>query len=343
MILGSDEAGKEAMKENYPEYTDFDRQIWERELENFLPETIIDVHTHIWDDSFADRVRTPQSVLRTNVDLEDLNSWTSQIFPGRKRGFVLLPTPLLHIDRLGHNSWVAAQGALGVDLGLQLLRTGMLVHPDDSPDEVLAHIRQSGTAALKPYRIYAKDPADARIAEYLPEAIMEVADSEGVAVVLHLSKRAGPADRENIEDMELYNRKYPNIQWIMAHCIRAFNSVHLEESVQRYAAMPNVWVDTSAINDLYTQYLILKHFDRQKVLFGSDNIAAGSYRGKYISFGNGWKAFYQNGELEHCDRRCTFVIYEQLRCQKQAAEMLSLDRLAIESIFFRNAFALFGA
>ena len=331
------------MKENYPEYTEFDRRIWERELENFLPETIIDVHTHIWDESFADSIRTPPSVLRMNVDMAALDSWTSRIFPGRKRGYLLLPTPLLHIDRKRHNSWVAKQGTGMADPDIQFLRTGMLVHPEDSPDEVLAHIRQAGTAALKPYRIYAKDPANARIRDFLPEAIMEVADSEGLAIVLHLSKRDGPADRENIEDLERYNRRYPNTKWIMAHCIRAFNPVHLEESIQRYAAMPNVWVDTSAINDTYTHYLILKYLDRQKVLFGSDNIAAGSFRGKYISFGNGWKGFSQDEELEHCDSRCTYVIYEQLRCQKQAAEMLSLDRRAIESVFFRNAVALFGA
>ena len=34
-------------------YTDFDRSIWESELEDFVPGTVVDVHAHCWDDAYA--------------------------------------------------------------------------------------------------------------------------------------------------------------------------------------------------------------------------------------------------------------------------------------------------
>lgn len=86
----------------------------------------------------------------------------------------------------------------------------------------------------------------------------------------------------------------------------------------------------------------MKYFDREKILFGTDNIAAGSARGKYVTFGYGWEGYRENDSLEHCDPRCTFVCYEQLRSQKQAYEMAGLTKREIEDIFYRNSLKLFG-
>lgn len=333
-----------------PAYSAFDASIWQHELEDFVPELVVDAHTHIWSDRFAGAHADPDFVLRMEVSLDDLHTWSKQLFPGRKIGYAVLPTPMVGIDYAGHNEWVARQveGYRGSypkvlqndDIPI-FLEAAMLIYPGLTPTEVVAHHDRWNVRILKPYRVFASDPAEARIADYLPCPMLEVADRLGMAVVLHLSKRTGPADEDNIRDLERYSREYPHITWILAHCARAFNAVHLERVIPRYAAIESVYVDTSAVNDTYTHYLLLKHFDRQRILFGSDDIAAGGYRGKYITFGNGWKAFYQEGLLEHCDSRCTFVIYEQLRCQRQAAIMAGLSRNEVEAIFAGNAIRLY--
>ena len=333
-----------------PFFTDFDTSIWMQELEDFMPESVVDAHTHIWNERFAGSHANPDFVLRMEVSVDNLHSWSRQLFPGRKLGYVVLPSPMVGIDYSGHNDWTALQVAeysachrhrLHASDALILLKAAMLVYPGLTAAEVVTHHERWGVRILKPYRVFAADPAEARIADYFPRPIMEVADKLKMAVVLHLSKRIGPADEDNISDLERYSHEYPHITWILAHCARAFNSVHLERVIPRYAAIESVYVDTSAVNDTYTHYLLLKHFDRQRILFGSDDIAAGGYRGKYITFGNGWKAFSQMEPLEHCDSRCTFVVYEQLRCQRQAAEMAGLKHTEVEAIFAGNAKRLF--
>lgn len=159
----------------------------------------------------------------------------------------------------------------------------------------------------------------------------------GLAITMHLSKKTGPADPENLEDLRYYTSQYPNAQWILAHCARAFNAFMLEASIHRLKDMPNIWHDTSAVNDLYSHYLLMKYEDRKRVMFGSDNIVAGCMRGKYITYGRAWHGYEGKPDLLHCDPTPTFVIYEQLRQERQVADILGLTRQEIEEHFSGNA------
>ena len=97
------------MSHEFPEFTDFDRNIWEKELDSFVPDHIIDFHTHIWNEKYSADNEEENSILRTNVSFEDLHSWSQIILPNRTLGYVVLPTPLRQIDFYGHNSWVSTE------------------------------------------------------------------------------------------------------------------------------------------------------------------------------------------------------------------------------------------
>ena len=49
----------------------------------------------------------------------------------------------------------------------------------------------------------------------------------------------------------------------------------MEDSIRFLCDLPNIWYDTSAVNDLYSHFLLMKHEDRKRVMFGSDNVVAG--------------------------------------------------------------------
>ena len=85
----------------------------------------------------------------------------------------------------------------------------------------------------------------------------------------------------------------------------------------------------------------MKHEDRKRVMFGSDNIVAGCARGKYITYGKAWEYFKGFPELEHCDPTATFVVYEQLRQERHVADMLGLTQQEIEDHFSGNAIRFF--
>ena len=63
---------------------------------------------------------------------------------------------------------------------------------------------------------------------------------------------------------------------------------------------------------------------------------AGCARGKYITWGRAWNQFEGRDELPHCDPRATLIIYEQLRQERQVAEMLGLTQDEIEDHFSGN-------
>ncbi|MBP5639434.1 MAG: amidohydrolase family protein [Victivallales bacterium] len=316
-------------------YTDFDREIWEAELESFVPSRIFDAHCHLWNDQHAGTNKDTESGLRINVDGAEMLKWSRRIFPGRQLAFYYLGTPIVGMEVDKHDAFMLHESQISH------FPCAPIVTPDMSQEQI-EQLFANGAAGLKPYRLFASDPAQCDIADYLPESQMEVANSHGGFVTLHLSKRHGIADSKNMDDLAVYVKKYPKIKWILAHCARAFNSFTLENGRAEQLANlgENVWCDLSAVCDPYSHFLLMRHFGIRRILFGTDNIGAGGDHGKYITWGRAWK-FAGSYDCIHCDGRATLVVYEQLRAMRQAADMASLSKDDVDAIFFSNASQLF--
>ena len=314
------------------DYRDFDRDIWETELEEFVPEEIFDMHVHIWSEEHRGELQGEPSGLRLEVDYQDQLDWAARMFPGRRMHYLVLATPIPGMDAEGHNVWMAKQMA-----GDPQSAVNMVVTPEMTSDYVAAQVERHDFLGLKPYRTFAADPANARIGDYLPESLIEVAHDMGLVITLHLARKRGPADPENQRDLQYYTKRYPRVQWILAHCARAFNAFMMEEAIHFLKDLPNIWYDTAAVNDLYSHFLLMKHEDRKRVMFGSDNVVAGCARGKYVTYGRAWEFSSGSPELPHCDPTPTLVIYEQLRQERQVADMLGLSRQEVEDHFAGNA------
>jgi predicted TIM-barrel fold metal-dependent hydrolase len=312
----------------------FDQDIWAKELESFVPERVFDAHCHLWQEANAGNNREYQSTLRLEVDGQRLDEWSRIIFPGRELGFYYLGTPLRDSDIQGHNAFLLQESQR------HHWPAAAIVTPQTTADQT-AELLTQGFVGLKPYRSFAADPVECSIADYLPEDQMAVADHYGKIITLHLSKRNGLADPANQADLARYTKKYPRVTWILAHCARAFNSFMLEDNIWKLAEMgDNVWCDLSAVCDTYSHYLLLKHFNPRRLLFGSDNIAAGSDRGNYITWGRAW-SFQPGQACSHCDGQATLVVYEQLRAMKRAADMAGSSQEQIRNLFSDNAATLF--
>ncbi len=313
-------------------YNDFDRRFWERELEDFVPQKIYDMHVHLWTETGQEQLPPPDSILRTEVDFSGLLTWTAQIFPGRECHFLALGTPVAGAVAVNQNKWLSNEIAAD-----NKSIAGMIVTPQTTMDELNEGFVKHRFHAVKPYRLFAPDPRCARIVDFLPEPLLEIINAYGKAVTLHLSMPDGADSPQNMSDLKYLTKKYPKIKWILAHCARAFNSIFLEKSIHVLKHLPNIYYDTSAVNDLYTHYLLLKHEDINRIMFGSDNVAIGCDRGKYITYARAWQFYTGAGQLEHCDGRATLVVYEQLLQQKRAADILGLSTAAVNKLFWENA------
>ena len=53
------------------DYRDFDRDIWESDLEDFVPSVVYDMHTHMWSEAHKGTLTGPPTGLRWEIDYQD--------------------------------------------------------------------------------------------------------------------------------------------------------------------------------------------------------------------------------------------------------------------------------
>lgn len=313
-------------------YTDFDREIWDKEFEDFVPQKIYDMHTHLWTESGQEKMPENNSPLRYDAPFAKLKEWSCKIFPNRECHFFCLGSPIENMDVEKHNQWLSEEMKNDPES-----ISAMIVTPQTNDNHLVHGFSELNFDGVKPYRVFAPDPKSARISDYLPEAQLEIINQYKKAVMLHLSMPDGADNPKNLADLKLYTKKYPDIKWVLAHCARAFNSMFIEKAIHTLKDIPNIWYDTSAVNDLYTHVLLLRHENIKRIMFGSDNIVAGSVRGKYITRARSWEFYDKEKNLDYCDSRLTLVIYEQLLQQKRAFDILELNKTDINRVFCENA------
>jgi hypothetical protein len=66
------------------DYRPFDRDLWEKELEGFVPGLIYDMHTHLWSEAHRGRLEGPPTGLRWEIGFQDQLAWAAQLYPGRE-------------------------------------------------------------------------------------------------------------------------------------------------------------------------------------------------------------------------------------------------------------------
>ena len=89
-------------------YTKYDQQIWDEDLEDFVPERIFDAHTHLWTDEHLSADDPKRGEMMVS-DMPNMVRWNERIFPNRQIEYLVLGTPRQGIDVDGHNSWLHEQ------------------------------------------------------------------------------------------------------------------------------------------------------------------------------------------------------------------------------------------
>jgi len=324
--------------------TDLDTQIWEEELDPFVPDRVFDVHTHIHRWAFnTDPDKATGAYAKTigryfpEATWRLANEIDAALMPGRQVERLALPYPYpAPCDFDAANRYVAAQSAAALDsAGL------MLVHPGMGADEIERALRSSGLIGLKPYLVYANgpDPAEASITDFLPEHQIALADEMGLLIMMHLSKRRAVADPDNIAEILRLSEKYPRAKWVLAHCARSYSAWAIEAAATSLRGLPNVWYDTSTVCEADAIDALYTGVGADRVMYGSDDMI-GPMRGKYISFGYAWSFLGpDNHDLKtsHCDGRMTYIRYEQLRAMRRGARRVGLTDAQRHALFHDTA------
>lgn len=319
---------------------DVDRQIWEEELSDYVPQKIFDAHCHMFRASFdlryQDAMRNGRDFTTQTVwpdcDLAIVQKVENVVLPGREHTRLAFPFPFRECDFDSSNAFVAEE--IKKEPGSASL---MLVQPSMTGEHVEKTILEQGQLGLKPYTSYCVTE-ECRITHFLPEQQIAVADRYGLIIMLHVGMRKSFADPRNINDFLYLTEKYPRAKWILAHGARSFAPFPIEKAGPSLRGLPNVWYEVSAVCVMESFDALFSNVEIDRILYGADSGDVGFARGKSIVYGFKWgdltpKTDQLGGEM-------TFYVYEQLRAMRRASVRFGLTREQVEDMFFNTGHRL---
>ena len=209
------------------EIKDVDKRFYEERLQDFLPDKIIDSHTHIWLDNLvntgddqADRIQAwPLKIAKENA-IEDLVAGYKLYFPDKE------VTPLFCPGNVTSKSSIENLNEYCTSCAAQYSYPFLtLTNPDWDAETVETAIKRDNSVGVKVYLTFAPDhiPTDEiRIFDFLPHHHLEVLNENGWAALLHIARPGRLGDPLNLAQMLEIEQRYPNVKLIIAHVGRAY-------------------------------------------------------------------------------------------------------------------------
>ncbi|MHB0999907.1 MAG: amidohydrolase family protein [Armatimonadota bacterium] len=337
------------------EITDTDRHFYAERLTDFLPDEIIDIHTHMWRASdfpvqkpSTGEVRTVTwpSLVASENPVEDLRETYRLVFPGKR------VTPLVFAT-LPEGGNLDVQNSYVEECARhENLPALIFSDPEWSAEELESRVRAGGFLGAKSYLSLA--PAyipgrEIRIFDFFPPHQLEVHDRNGWIVMLHIPRDGRLKDAVNLAQLLQIERDYPNLSLIVAHVGRAYCNEDIGDAFDLLAGTERMCFDICANTNDYVFEQLLRCVGPKRVLFGSDmpitrmRMRRITRDGRYINLvpkglygdvsGDPNMAEVDGTEAE----KLTFFLYEEIDAFRRAAEQVGLSRSDIKDVFLYNA------
>ncbi len=336
--------------------TENDRRIYEEELKDFLPQKMLDVHTHIWLDELKEKPITSENeVLRKVVwpslvalddSIEDLRETYRLLFPGKDVSALIFTNDAKN-EKL--NEYVRQSAAKS---GFPSL---YFSYPEQSADEVEEKIRSGGFLGLKSYLDLSPKyipESEIRIFDFFPKHQLERMNQMGAIVMLHIPRNGRLKDPVNLAQIMEIKSEFPNIRLIIAHIGRAYTKEDVGNAFETLDKMPDLMYDFSANCCEYAITELLRHAGPKHVMFGTDMpiLRMRTHRieenGTYINlvppkmYGDPAQDRHLREVSEKEAEKITFFAYEELLSLKRACTALKLTKSDVEDIMYNNAMNL---
>jgi len=333
------------------EYKNVDKLFYEENLRDFLPEKMIDIHSHVWKKELIERseenikktVSWPGLVAEDN-SIEDLMTTYEIMFPGKTVTPLVFSTITEKVDELN---------AYAAECVQQANVPGLIFStPEWSAEEFTQKVEAGGFLGAKCYLTYA-DPSipvgDVTIFDFFPPHQLEVMNEKGWIAMIHIPRDLRLKDPKNLEQMLEIDEKYPNLNAVFAHVGRAYCNEDAGDAFEILKQTKNIRFDFSANTNAWIFEQLIKCVGPERVLFGSDmpilrmRMKRVTQDGHYVNLVP--KGMYGDvsadpnmGELEGADAEAlTFFMYEEIDAMRKAAEACNLSKNDVENIFYNNA------
>jgi predicted TIM-barrel fold metal-dependent hydrolase len=333
---------------------EIDRQFYQDRLRDFLPEKMIDIHTHVWLDKFRAKVSgDPQRAVtwpsRVALDnsIEDLMETYHLMFPGKQ------VTPMIFSNLHTRDDDIDGANAYITRCAKEHRCPSLIfAMPWWSAEEFEQKIIAGGFLGAKVYLIFS-DPKiqqkDITIFDFLPHHQLEVLDKHGWMVMLHIPRDGRLRDPKNLEQMLKIEKRYPNVKLIIAHVGRAYCNEDVGDAFDVLADAKNMMFDFCANTNSSVFEQLIRAVGPRRILFGSDlpilrmRTRRICENGNYVNiipkglYGDVSKDSHMREVEGEEAEKLTFFMYEEIDAFRRAAQATSLSRNDIEDVFYNNA------
>lgn len=332
--------------------TDYDREVYETQIKDFLPPKIIDIHTHTYTRATLGpapenvRVVAWPSLVAAENPIEDHMEAYRLFFPGKEVSALCFASLSPNDDQKGANDYVARVSA---EVGWPAL---YFSRPEQSAEELEREILSGGFLGIKGYLAFSPDyipEAEIRVFDFFPKHQLKMIDKYGGIVMLHIPRNGRLKDPVNIAQILELKQQFPNIRLIIAHIGRAYVKNDVGNAFAELAACPDLLFDFSANTSDFAMTRLLEAVGEDRVFFGSD-MPICRMRMRRIEENNTYinlipPGLYGDPSVDRHLREVsaeeaqhiTFFMYEEILAFKRAAAAVGLGAKGVEKAFYSNA------
>ena len=334
-----------------------DRKIYEEELRDFLPDKMIDIHTHIWTRELRPMEPLKPGEVRRTVAWPDLVADTNSIEDLQETYRLMFPaqqvTPMVFCSAVRSRE---AIGKLNDYVSDCSARTGCpaLYYsvPEETGEELEEKIRKGGFLGLKSYLSLSPDylpEKEIRIFDFFPKYQLKKMDEMGAIVMLHIPRDGRLKDPVNLAQILEIKQEFPHVRLIIAHIGRAYTHEDIGNAFEVLAPCKDLMFDFSANCCEYAIECLLRAVGPDRVMFGSDLpiLRMRTHRieenGRYINlippglYGDPKQDSHLREVSPEEAEKITFFMYEEILAFKRAAKTLGLSKADVEKAFYSNA------
>ena len=331
-----------------------DKQFYEERIQKYLPEKIIDAHTHAHLKKFYlgdAKYRLNRGALwpilaAEENSVENIEESFRQMFPDKQ------VTPLL----FGKVSRAYDVEACTEYVVQEAQKRGYpylyVTRPEWSADEFEAKIVRSGALGAKVYLNFAPTyipGAEIRIFDFIPHHQLEVMNQHGWVLMLHIPRPGRLKDPVNIAQMIEIDRRYPNIKTIIAHIGRAYCDSDVGDAFERLAEATGLIYEFSANINGNVMEQMIRAVGPKRIIYGSDapiirmRMGRIQENGTYINLVR--RGDYPGVEGDNHMREIdgpeadalTYYTYYEIDAFLRAGERCGLTQSDINDVFYHNA------
>lgn len=321
-------------------------------IKDFLPEAIVDVHTHVWRkiDYPLQRKQDPRVVswpsrVADENPVEDLIETYRLLLPGKKVTPLIFPNLPEKNNLEKINNYVSKCSR---ETGYPAL---IFSNPAWTSEELEEKIIKGGFLGAKSYMSMIPDLPSNQISifDFFPRHQLEVHNKNGWIVMLHLPKDDRLRNSENLQNLIEIDENYENLNLIVAHVGRAYCDEDAGDAFTVLKKTKRILFDISANTNENIFYQLIDCVGPERILFGSDmpitrmRMKRITKNGIYINlvpkglYGDVSKDKHMQ-EVEGAEaEKLSFFLYEEIGAFKRACERHKLSRQDIEKIFYQNA------